>query len=159
MEYDLADLLAFYPAPFQPLRVQSLGGAGGFSGAQFWRISTTEGEFVVRRWPPEHPSHERLALIHAVLQFAGERGVQILPIPVQGREGNSAKSGIFTRFQDFRPPRFRIFGDTSLCFQSTFWGAGSLPFGNHLKFAKDRGVYLSSFVQSKSGPKNVGRNF
>lgn len=89
MEYDLADLLAFYPAPFQPLRVESLGGAGGFSGAQFWRISTTEGEFVVRRWPPEHPSHERLALIHAVLQFAGERGVQILPIPVQGREGNS----------------------------------------------------------------------
>jgi Ser/Thr protein kinase RdoA (MazF antagonist) len=89
MEHDLDDLLALYPEPFQPLRVESLGGAGGFSGAQFWRISTTQGEFVVRRWPREHPSRERLALIHAVLAFAGQRGMQILPIPVQGHGGNS----------------------------------------------------------------------
>ncbi len=89
MDHDLVDLLALYPEPFQPLRVESLGGAGGFSGAQFWRISTTQGEFVVRRWPHEHPSRERLALIHAVLQFAGQRGMQILPIPVQGRGGTS----------------------------------------------------------------------
>ena len=62
-------------------KVQYLGGAGGYSGARFWKVHTLAGEFCLRRWPKEHPTPERLAFQHAVLKHAG-RHLQFVPLPV-----------------------------------------------------------------------------
>lgn len=59
------------------------------SGALFWRLDTPRGELVLRRWPTEHPSPERLRFIHAVLQHASQRGVSILPLPIATADGES----------------------------------------------------------------------
>jgi Ser/Thr protein kinase RdoA (MazF antagonist) len=78
-----------YPAIFQPTRTESLGSAGGMSGAQFWRIESPQGTLVLRRWPNEHPSPERLRFIHRVLFHATDRGISILPRPVRTATGES----------------------------------------------------------------------
>jgi Ser/Thr protein kinase RdoA (MazF antagonist) len=78
-----------YPADFQPTHVESLGAAGGMSGAQFWRIESPSGILVVRRWPSEHPSPERLRFIHGVLFHAAERGIPFLPTPIRTATGES----------------------------------------------------------------------
>ncbi|MCU0878379.1 MAG: phosphotransferase [Pirellulaceae bacterium] len=54
----------------------------GWSGAGIWRVHLQTGQlFCLRRWPVEHPSPERLRLIHAVLTYAGRSGIDFLPIP------------------------------------------------------------------------------
>jgi Ser/Thr protein kinase RdoA (MazF antagonist) len=78
-----------YPATFQSTQIESLGAAGGMSGAQFWRIESPQGTLVLRRWPGEHPSPERLRFIHRVLFHATERGVSILPTPIRTATGES----------------------------------------------------------------------
>jgi homoserine kinase type II len=71
----------------QPTRVESLGSAGGLSGAKFWRIVAPRGALFLRRWPVEHPTPERLVFIHAVLQHAESRGMKILPVPIATTAG------------------------------------------------------------------------
>jgi Ser/Thr protein kinase RdoA (MazF antagonist) len=42
--------------------------SGGWSGSQIWRVTASSGEqFCLRQWPREHPSIERLQMIHGVL--------------------------------------------------------------------------------------------
>ncbi len=78
-----------YPVKFQPTRIEPLGAAGGMSGAQFWRIESAAGTFVLRRWPSEHPTAERLRFIHSVLFQAEHRGVSILATPIRTTTGES----------------------------------------------------------------------
>jgi homoserine kinase type II len=78
-----------YPATSQPTKIESLGAAGGMSGAQFWRIESPRGTLVLRRWPREHPSPERLRFIHRVLFHAAERGVSFLATPIRTASGDS----------------------------------------------------------------------
>jgi Ser/Thr protein kinase RdoA (MazF antagonist) len=78
-----------YPPEFQPTRIEPLGGAGGMSGAQFWRVELKTGALVLRRWPSEHPSAERLRFIHSVLFHAAQRGVSILATPIRTTIGES----------------------------------------------------------------------
>ncbi len=97
---DIYAVLRNYPTDCQTLRIEPLGSAGGLSGAQFWRI-TAEGvvrkspdpaqprTLILRRWPAEHPSPERLQFIHAVLRHAAARGCDFLPLPVTTRDGQS----------------------------------------------------------------------
>jgi Ser/Thr protein kinase RdoA (MazF antagonist) len=59
------------------------------SGAQFWRMETPGGVFIMRRWPAEHPTPERLRFIHAVLFHAAERGITYLPVPIRTSNGES----------------------------------------------------------------------
>jgi homoserine kinase type II len=59
------------------------------SGAQFWRLATPRGGQILRRWPIEFPSPERLRFIHAVLRHAAGRGIAFLPIPATTRAGSS----------------------------------------------------------------------
>ncbi len=90
------------------VKIDALGGAGGFSGAQFWRIGQSpdaddhpknrcdplsEGRqnprqpasvFCLRRWPKENPNAEKLRWIHAVLAAAQQRGV---PLAMPERTG------------------------------------------------------------------------
>jgi homoserine kinase type II len=59
------------------------------SGAEFWRIKTPQGPLVLRRWPREHPTPQRLRFIHAVLEHAQQCGLAVLPVPIHADDGNS----------------------------------------------------------------------
>ncbi len=86
-------------------RIQSLGGAGGFSGARLWQIETAGGPLCLRRWPSEHPSRERLAWLHAVLRHVGNNGFSQLPVPRQTSTGESfvSATGHFWELTDWLP--------------------------------------------------------
>jgi homoserine kinase type II len=75
-------VMAAYPPHLRPHRIESLGSAGGFSGAQFWRLQAAHGTLCLRKWPQEHPSPSRLEYIHTVLRHATDRGVGVLPTPL-----------------------------------------------------------------------------
>jgi len=89
MSTDAANVLNRYPADCQPAVCTSLQGAGGFSGAAIWRLETARGTLALRRWPPEHPTPERLTWIHAVARYARHRGFALLPQPIATRDGQT----------------------------------------------------------------------
>lgn len=78
-------VIAAYPAECQPQQVRFLGGAGGFSGAQFWLLDSPLGRLCLRRWPREHPRRERLEFIQAVLWHVHQEGFRRLPLPLETR--------------------------------------------------------------------------
>jgi len=82
-----SQVLAHYPDDCQPRNLESLGGAGGFSGAVFWRLTTCTGRYCLRRWPKEHPSEEGLRFIHAVLEHVWRQGFRLIPVPRRTRNG------------------------------------------------------------------------
>jgi Ser/Thr protein kinase RdoA (MazF antagonist) len=86
-DHQLRAVLDHYPAACQPLagKVEPLGGAGGFSGAQFWRFASASGLLLLRRWPPEHPTVERLQFIQAVLWHVHQEGFRRAPLPLETR--------------------------------------------------------------------------
>ena len=65
-------------------------GAGGLSGALFWRITTSTGPLCLRRWPREHPSREQLDWIHRVLEHVGAEGVNVVPVPWKAANGRGS---------------------------------------------------------------------
>ena len=75
--------------PFEILRAfdlegcgqEFLSGAGGFSGAAFWRLVAGDEKYCLRRWPAEHPSRERLEWIHRVLLHANVNGLSYVASP------------------------------------------------------------------------------
>lgn len=80
---DLRAVLAAWPADCQPGDIELLGGAGGFSGARFWRLDTPRGRLCLRCWPPEHPTPERLEYIQAVLWHVHQEGFKLVPVPLE----------------------------------------------------------------------------
>jgi Ser/Thr protein kinase RdoA (MazF antagonist) len=70
-----------------------LGGAGGFSGSLLWRVRSSvrgaDKDFCLRRWPREHPSRERLALIHDCLTHVAARGIAFVPVPCRTLRGET----------------------------------------------------------------------
>ncbi len=86
---DLGQLLRFYSADCQPTAIEPLGSAGGMSGAQFWRVRCPRGTLVLRRWPTEHPTSDRLKFIDAVLNHAAANGIGFIPIPIATRAGTT----------------------------------------------------------------------
>lgn len=78
-------VLAAYGPEYQPLRLESLGSAGGFSGARFWRVQAPTGVFCLRRWPREHPDRQQLEFIQAVLWHVRQEGFHLAPLPVETR--------------------------------------------------------------------------
>ncbi|HTU25496.1 MAG TPA: phosphotransferase [Pirellulales bacterium] len=80
---EYAPVLARYPAACQPSRVDCLEGAGGFSGARFWRLLTPRGTLCLRRWPPEYPTLERLQFIQAVLWHVDVESFHLAPLPLE----------------------------------------------------------------------------
>jgi Ser/Thr protein kinase RdoA (MazF antagonist) len=87
--HQIQEIVRQYPAEFQPTRIEPLGAAGGMSGAQFWRIESASGTLVLRRWPSEHPSAERLRFIHDVLFLAVSNGISFLPASIRTAAGES----------------------------------------------------------------------
>ena len=49
------------------------------SGAAIWRLACAEGDFCLRRWPREHPTTERLQLIHSIQQYWHNAGLDVIP--------------------------------------------------------------------------------
>lgn len=86
---DLHAVMAAFPRQLQPQSVEWLGSAGGFSGAQFWKLLTPAGLLCLRRWPPAHPSRSRLEYIHAVLKHVAASGFPALPTPMSDCGGQT----------------------------------------------------------------------
>jgi homoserine kinase type II len=86
---EIRHILEQYPAECRPDRIESLGAAGGMSGAQFWRVTAPRGMFALRRWPLEHPSEERLRFIHAVVNHAAANGISYVPVPIKSLDGHT----------------------------------------------------------------------
>lgn len=75
-------------------RVENLGGCGGLSGAQFFRVHAAAGKFCLRRWPAEHPTETQLRTIHRILLRARAGGLAWLATPIANRSGETfVKSG------------------------------------------------------------------
>jgi Ser/Thr protein kinase RdoA (MazF antagonist) len=85
IETDFRRVVAAYPDDCQPRSARYLAGAGGFSGASFWRLETRRGPLCLRRWPREHPTRERLEFIQAVLWHFVQEGFHRLPLPLETR--------------------------------------------------------------------------
>jgi len=101
----LRAILARYAPDCRPERVEPLGSAGGFSGALFWRLHTPRGALCLRRWPKEHPSPERLELIHQVLRRCERCGLQFVPVPILAEDGSSfvSEGGHFWELSPWMP--------------------------------------------------------
>ncbi len=69
--------------------LEHLGNNGGFSGATFWKLSVPEGDYCLRRWPAEHPSDDRLTLIHSVLWHVWQQGFDQLALPLKNNQGRT----------------------------------------------------------------------
>jgi homoserine kinase type II len=102
---DIQRIVRNYPPKFQPARIESLGAAGGMSGAQFWRIESGAGPLILRQWPREHPADERLRFIHDVLFHAVAHGVSFIPAPIRTATGESftRASGHFFQLEPLLP--------------------------------------------------------
>ena len=83
------DILCSYHDDYVALGTESLGSAGGFSGAAFWKIHGRNRTFCLRRWAPKYPTLERLQFIHAVQWHTQEEGFNKFPMPVNTLEGMS----------------------------------------------------------------------
>jgi homoserine kinase type II len=72
----------------QPLgELESLGGAGGLSGARLWRYRSERGLLVWRGWPPDGPGRARLEQVHRWLRLADDLG--FVPTPIADRAGRT----------------------------------------------------------------------
>jgi Ser/Thr protein kinase RdoA (MazF antagonist) len=81
------NVLSNYTALPRPVQAIRLGGGGGFSGSQLWRITAGERQYCLRRWAAGHPDRNRLAFIHSVLREAASHGLPFLPAPLQTAAG------------------------------------------------------------------------
>lgn len=84
-QFDYRPVLANYPRECQPQNVEFLGNAGGYSGAQLWRLRTDRGVLGLRRWPSEHPSPDQLQFIQAVLWHVDQEQFHLVPVPLETR--------------------------------------------------------------------------
>lgn len=84
-------VLSFYSLqPGLVRRIAPLGNAGGWSGSRLWRIQTVDSrDLCLRRWPREHPSPERLRLIHDVLGRVWNGGLHVVPMPLRSNSGGT----------------------------------------------------------------------
>ena len=60
---------------FAPQACHFLGSAGGYSGAQLWRVESGVQNWCVRRWPREHPDLTQLRFVHDVIGYVRRSGM------------------------------------------------------------------------------------
>jgi homoserine kinase type II len=86
-------VLSRYPAALEPRgALESLGGAGGLSGARLWRFHASGGRFAARLWPLEGPARAGLERIHGWIAEAAVTG--IVPIPLPARDGSTVQEHV-----------------------------------------------------------------
>jgi Ser/Thr protein kinase RdoA (MazF antagonist) len=82
-------VLRFYPVAAESI-VDIRAAKSGLSGAQVWLIERRQASpLCLRRWPPEHPSTERLRMIHAVLVHLANSGIDFTPVPIESTSGET----------------------------------------------------------------------
>lgn len=74
---------------YAPSNWSDVGSAGGFSGAQIYRLATDAGEFCLRVWPKRSLPHRRIAGLHRLLAHVLDQGVQEVPVPVASLSGET----------------------------------------------------------------------
>ena len=84
---NLDAVFAAYPGIGRVTDARYLGGAGGFSGARFWRVETSKGPFCLRRWPVEYPPVGELDFMHRVLWHARAKGFEVAAVPLKNSDG------------------------------------------------------------------------
>lgn len=62
---------------------------GGFSGAGVFKVETAKARYCLRRWPVGHTSATRVLAIHELLALAKDRGVAVVPVPVESDTGTT----------------------------------------------------------------------
>lgn len=65
-----------------------LGGAGGFSGAQIWKVASFDSDLCLRRWPLSHPNKDRLDWINHVLVHVLHQDCPFVAAPLETTTGN-----------------------------------------------------------------------
>jgi homoserine kinase type II len=70
-------------------QIRPLEMAGGWSGSQIWRVHAGGRHLCLRQWPLQHPTPDRLRLIHQVLTHAASQGIDFLPVPLSAHSGES----------------------------------------------------------------------
>ena len=103
----LPTVLTAYPNLEPITGIHPLGGAGGFSGARFWRVETSQADFCLRRWPVEYPQEKDLAFIHAVLRHVSQAGFSVAAVPIANCSGRTYldHSGYFWELAPWMPGR------------------------------------------------------
>jgi homoserine kinase type II len=82
------ELLARYPSHVRPLSpLESLGGAGGYSGARLWRFRAERGMLVLRAWPPLGPGRKHLEQVHHWLSLS--EALDFVPALIPDRAGHT----------------------------------------------------------------------
>jgi Ser/Thr protein kinase RdoA (MazF antagonist) len=83
-----AELLSQYPLDCRPLsKPQSLGNAGGASGAVLWRYESGRGVLVARAWPDPGRTLDEIERIHGWLSETSDLG--FVPIPLRTMDGRT----------------------------------------------------------------------
>lgn len=75
-----------------PLRTESLGNRGGFSGAAIWRVVTSQGDFALRRWPRDGLPRERVLGLHQLLEHLRREGLSFVSVPLVSIDGTTLVS-------------------------------------------------------------------
>ena len=92
-------VLAQYAPRVRPLRVESLGNRGGFSGAGIWRVVTEAGDFALRRWPSPGLPRERITGLHQLLEHLRMVGLTFVAVPLRTNDGTSLPHRIIDDWQ------------------------------------------------------------
>lgn len=67
--------------------IENLQGAGGYSGANFWRIEDSAATWCLRRWPADSTVDERrIQWVHRQLARAHASGCSAVPVPVAAND-------------------------------------------------------------------------
>ena len=90
IERDVASVLSCYGLDgAASASIEALDNAGGWSGSRLWRLKDVSGcELCLRRWPAEHPTVERLRMIHAVLGLVAFE-LPIVAVPLRTTDGKT----------------------------------------------------------------------
>jgi Ser/Thr protein kinase RdoA (MazF antagonist) len=90
LDSTLQAVLSFYGlGPVSVRRVEPLENAGGWSGSRLWRIADEAGrELCLRRWPAEHPTVDRLRVIHGVLAVVAPE-MPVVACPILREDGST----------------------------------------------------------------------
>ncbi len=83
------EVLSRYVPRVRPLRVESLGNRGGFSGAALWRVVTAAGDFALRRWPSPGLPRDRILGLHRLLEHLRRSGLTFVAVPLRSGDGTS----------------------------------------------------------------------
>ena len=82
-------LLSRFVPRVVPLRVESPGSGGGFSGAAIWRVVTEQGDFALRRWPNPGLPRPRILGLHRLLEHLRREGLAYVAVPLATHDGTT----------------------------------------------------------------------